>query len=159
MAIRSYQIYGVAFKPCTLRHRTPGESVHGKSELTTGGCESFLRIAIHMHLPIERTQWSEVVGGICWHPGKPVSALHFPGFALAERAVRIVNLRLGYQSKHGPAAQSKARGNAHKQRRQKPPCEFALKSFGNNGCEGAVRGGNQHPREADALGLVAVEEH
>src|SRR5262249_4348511 len=150
---------GVSLKPCIIRHRTPCESVHEKSEFTTGGCKSFLRIPIHMHLPIERAQWSGVVSGICPHPRKPVSPFHLAGFALAERAVRIVNSRLGYQSKHGTAAQSEARGNAHKQRRQKPPREFALKSFGNNRCEGAVRGGNQHPREADALRLVAVEEH
>src|SRR5215831_7764574 len=159
MPIGSYQIRGVALQPCILRHPTPCESVNGKSELTTRGCEGFLYIAVHMHLPIQRAQWSEIVYGICPHPRKPVSTLYFPGFAFAERAVPIVNSRLGYQSKNGMSAQSKARGNAHKKRRQNPSRELALESFGNHRCEDTVRGRNQHPREADALGLVAVEEH
>src|ERR1051326_6087519 len=99
MAVGPNQVRGITLDACILGRFAPCEGVKRKVKLMTGSCEGVFDLAVHMRLPVQRTQWGEVVRGVRPYPGKPVSAFHFASLTLAQRTFRIVNPRLRYHSK------------------------------------------------------------
>ena len=89
-------------------------------KLATGDFEIFVYLAVHMCLPIQRTQRLEIILCVNSRPGKTIAAVDIAGDALAERTVWIVNAHLRNRAEDRMTTQTKAGDDTEYQRRDNP---------------------------------------
>src|SRR5579872_889247 len=157
MAVGTHKISGISLETGMLGCIIPGKGVECEARVPAGGFEILSRFAVDVKLPIEGSQWDEVVSGARWKPRQPVPTMHLACLSLTQRAIGVMNADLRDKPKDGMAAQGKAGCDADKKRSDDSPRQFPLESFRHHRCESAIGGRNKRTRERDALQLVAVE--
>ena len=117
-----------------------------------GGCR-----AIHMQLPVERREQTEVVR-LGSHPRQPIAAMNASRVTRAQIAVSIVDRRLRDDAEHEASQRIQS-----EQRRERARYDVNAHLRGNapaatDELENAVGRRDEASRERDALWLVAIED-
>src|SRR5262245_327550 len=110
VAVWPDEIEGPALETGSLHSRLPREAVEPKQKFDAGFGHAGPRFAVHVDLPVQRGERSEVV--LSWlrlDPRQPIPTPDGPGRARAQRAVAIVDadLRQGPEHKATPRRKSK----------------------------------------------------
>ena len=98
-------------------------------KLATVGFEIFVYLAVHVRLPIQRTQRFEIILRVSSGPRQTVAAMNIARDALTERTVGIVNARLRNRAEDRMTAQTKAGDDTEHQRRDNLSRKLAHHSF------------------------------
>src|SRR5438552_2706561 len=103
---------------------------------------------MHMQLPIQGTEWGEVVLFARSNPRQAIPAMHMSRVALAQRTIGIVNARLRDQPEYRMAGGREAQRHRENQRRDNSSCCFTADALGDQGREGTISGLNQRAGKA-----------
>ena len=142
----------------------PGEGVEREVALVAEFGDAGIALAVDVDLPVDGGERGEVVGGVwCFwirrDPGEAVAGFQVVGFALAERAVAVVDADLGDGAEHvggGWLVKSKTRGRTRGDDVEADEAGEAAGAGGEREC--AVGGFDEAAGEGDAFGFVGVEQ-
>src|SRR5580704_3337956 len=98
-------------------------------KLVTGGREILRYLAVHMRLPIQRTQRFKIILGVTSRPRKAVAAMDITCLPLAQRTFGIVNARLRNRAEDCMAPQAKSCNDGENERRDNLSRKFAGRAF------------------------------
>src|SRR6185437_5077940 len=87
-----------------------------------------------------------------------IASVNVAGLAFAQRTLIVMNARLGNEAKCRVATRAESGEEGEEERGENAAGKFAAQPLRDDGRKGAVRGGNKQAREANALGLVGIEE-
>src|SRR5258705_13761968 len=107
--VGAHQVARAAGQAGARSRLAPLELVQRESARGAGLGEGPSRLAMNVHLPIQRLQRREVVALRSLYPREPISAVHAPGLTLAELALAVLDRCLRDHAEHVPPPRREAK--------------------------------------------------